>query len=97
MDQTAEPVVPLDLAWRRACRAERDGDCLGRLQAEGAVRAVSVVVGHVLAQDSLELAAVNDQHPVEALPAEGSHPTLGVSVGERRQLRPVGRFRSDSV
>jgi hypothetical protein len=44
------------------------------------VRPVSVVVGGVEAEHVLEMAAVDDQNPVEALAAEGADPTLGIGV-----------------
>jgi hypothetical protein len=53
---------------------------VGRLERERAVRPVSVVVGGVEADHVLEVAAVDDQDPVQALAAEGADPTLGVGV-----------------
>ena len=41
---------------------------------------MSVVVGGVEADHVLEVAAVDDQDPVQALAAEGADPTLGVGV-----------------
>ena len=45
------------------------------------MRAVGVVVVHELAQDSQEVAPIEDKHPVEALPAEGPDEALGEGVG----------------
>jgi hypothetical protein len=53
---------------------------VGRLERERAVRPVSVGVGGVEADHVLEVAAVDDQDPVQALAAEGAEPTLGVGV-----------------
>ena len=59
----------------------RAGVCrVGREKCESAVRALSVVVGAVDAQDGLEVAAADDQQPIEALGADGSDEALGVSV-----------------
>ena len=78
VDEAAEYFVFVD----SPCR---DGDgrgwlFIGRLERERAVRPVSVVVGGVDAEHVLELVAVDDQDPVEALAAEGAYPTLGIGV-----------------
>jgi hypothetical protein len=43
---------------------------------------------HVVAKHALEMASSPDQHLIEALLANGPHPTFGKGVGLRR---PVGR------
>ncbi len=43
--------------------------------------AVSVVMGDVLGQDSLEVSTPDDEHPVEALTADGPDEALGEGVG----------------
>lgn len=80
MDQAAESIPSAYPIGRRACGDERDGARLGRPQAEGAVGAVRVVVGLVLAEHRFKLVAVNDEDPVEALSAERSHPAFGERV-----------------
>jgi hypothetical protein len=73
------------------------------LERERAVRPVSVVMGGVGAEHLLEVAAVDDQDPVEALAAEGADPTLGVririrsSMGVRMILMPSLRKTSSKA
>ena len=62
---------------------------------EGAVRAVRVVMLDVDRKDALEVAAIDDQEPVEALAAEGADPSLGIRVRDRRQLRSIRLLRSE--
>ena len=57
------------------------------LEVERAMRSLRVVVLDVDAQDALEVAAVEDQQPVEALAADGSDETLGDGVCLRRSHR----------
>ncbi len=64
----------------RGCADEQGRGLVWRLKRERAVRPVSVVMGGVEAEHVLEVAAVDDQDPVEALAAEGADPTLGVRV-----------------
>lgn len=45
--------------------------------------AMVVEVGNVLGQHALEVAAVDDQHPVEQLTADGANPSLGDCVCPR--------------
>jgi hypothetical protein len=77
VDQSAEPVAALDFstAWWlvRVCRA-------GREQRESAVGALAVVVGRVGVEHCLEVAAADDQQPVETLGADGADEALGVGV-----------------
>ena len=58
-------------------------------QRERAVRAFLVVVRRVDAEDVFEVAAAEDQEPVEALGSDGADEALGVSVGLRRADRCV--------
>jgi hypothetical protein len=51
---------------------------------ERAVRAVFVVVADVGTHDLLELAAADDQDPVEAFGPQASHPALGMRLRPRR-------------
>jgi hypothetical protein len=68
VDEAAEAVVSTDLAdgW---CRRWLRG--LWGLEPEGAMRPLSVVVLDVDVQDALELAAVEDQQPVQTFRANG--------------------------
>jgi hypothetical protein len=47
---------------------------------EGAVRAVAVVVVDVGREDSFEVAAVEDQEPIEARMADAADPAFGEGV-----------------
>ncbi len=58
-----------------------------RWAAERAVRPVRVVVRRVDLDDALELAAAEDQQPVEALPAQAPDLALGVCPRPRRSHR----------
>ena len=58
-----------------------------RAQGERAVRPVPVVVVGVDAEHVVEVAAVEDQQPVEALAADAADPALGVGVRVRRPHR----------
>ena len=86
----------------------RDGDArrwlfVRRLERERAVRPVSIVVGGVEAEHVLEVAAVDDQDPVEAFAAEGADPTLGIGfafgarIGVRMILMPSLRKTSSKA
>jgi hypothetical protein len=84
VDEAAEPVVALDLAadgcWRWLPRSRW-------LEVERAVRPLGVVVLDVDTQDTFEVAAVEDQQPVEALDADGFDEPLGDGVCLRRPDR----------
>jgi hypothetical protein len=82
VDQTAKPLTPVDneVIGRRRRRGSPGGRCL----AEGTVRPVGVVVVDVDREDEVELAAVDDQDPVEELPAEAADPSLGDRVRSGR-------------
>jgi len=47
---------------------------------QGAVRAMVVKVRHVLVQHSREMAAVNDQYPVQQFPAGSSNGTVNFVI-----------------
>jgi hypothetical protein len=66
VDEAAEEVAPLDARQSRDRVASGHGGCgrIGGLKVEGAVRPPAVVVAHVDAQDTLELAAADDEQPV---------------------------------
>ena len=88
MDQTSETIT----TTHGAAVSGPDQRRLGRGQRETTVRPVPVVMDRVLPQDSLEVAPAEDQEMVEALPAQGSHPSLGERVG----LRCPDRCADDS-
>lgn len=68
MDQPAETIPPPDLErLRRSHEAESRPLRVGRSEAEGAVRPMTVVVLGEDAQDVLELPPADDQDPVETL------------------------------
>jgi hypothetical protein len=72
-------ISPANVDWRR---------CLGRVeQRECSVRALAVVVGRVDAERPLEVAAAEDQQPVETLGARGPDESFGDGV----RLRPPGQ------
>ena len=78
VDEAAESVESLDwacaeLQWR-----------VWRSELECAVRAFSVVVGEVFADDVGEVALAADQDPVEALAADRAGEPLGIGVRDRR-------------
>jgi hypothetical protein len=53
-----------------------------------AVWAMVVEVRHVLGQHCHEMAAVDDQYPVQQFTADSSNPSFGDCVGPHRQLHP---------
>jgi hypothetical protein len=83
VDKAAEAVVATDLPDGR-CRCRRWLPRLRWLEVERAVGPLRVVVLDVDAQDAFEVAAVEDQQPVEALDARGSNEPLGDGVCLRR-------------
>ncbi len=84
VDEAAEAVTALDRAAGRGLAA---APRLRRTQVERAVRPLAVVVLDVRAEDVLEVAAVEDQQPVQALGADGADEPLRDRVGECRRLR----------
>ena len=79
VDQAGE-----DIGWPNRWAKTRAGDDGGaggrRPLIEGSVRAMPVVVGLVLGQDSCQLSFVEDQQPIQAFAADGADPPLGVGV-----------------
>jgi hypothetical protein len=59
-----------------------------RLEAEGAMRAIVVVVADELGQNRAQVALVNGYQLVEALAADRPHPTLRDRVARRSNRRP---------
>ncbi len=59
---------------------DRFGERQGASLIEGSVRPMSVVVLHVLGEDGFEVAASEDEEPVQALSADGADKPLGDGV-----------------
>ena len=65
------------------------GDQRGASLIEGSVRPMPVVVIHVFGEEDVDMAAAEDEEPVQALPTDGADKPLGDRVGARR---PDGRL-----
>lgn len=79
MDELAEDVNPLDASSRLGAAGSvwlGNGD----VQVEAAVGAGGVVVPDIVSQDSLKVATVPDQDPIQALGLQGAYPAFGVGV-----------------
>ena len=48
------------------------------------MRAPVVEIADIFGQDLLQMALIDDEHVVEALGPDGSHPAFGYGVGSRR-------------
>jgi hypothetical protein len=93
-DEPAQDVAPSH-ASRSAGRSGRIRRRVRRPEVEPTVRAARVVVNHVLAKHSLEVAATKHERPVQALAPDGPHPTLGEGVRLRGSER--GEHHADAV
>src|SRR5215469_543848 len=67
---------------RRACSR-----CAGRPLSQRSMRAPVVEIADISGQDLLQMALIEDEHVVQALGPDGSHPALGNRVGPRRSER----------
>lgn len=88
VNEPAEDVNPLDASSRLGAASGvwlGDGD----VEVEAAVRAGAVVVPEVVGQDSLKVATVPDQDPVQALGPQGAYPSFGVGVRPGRPRRDL--------
>ena|ERR1019366_76029 len=95
MDQT-EDGIPATQIPRLGITDGRRWFCVERGQlTQGPVWPVLVVVSHVLGQDSFEMPAAEDQHPVEALTTNRPDEPLGEGIGSRCSDRSADD--SDSV
>jgi Rhodopirellula transposase DDE domain len=83
MDQAIHAIAAHDLSDDRRRPAGRSR----RVQGESPVGSGRVVVVDVLVQDPLEVALAEDEHPVQAFPADGADPPLGMRAGARRLER----------
>jgi len=86
VEQSAEQVAPPDLqGMKERCRRRiGSASAVRRSQIERSVWTLLVEVADVDAEDVLELAATEDQEPVDALPAHAADPAFGVGVRVRR-------------
>jgi hypothetical protein len=87
MMEASEHGYPDDLSsliasMRRICRW-----CAGRTLPNRAVRAPVVEITDILGQDLRQMAVIEDEHVVQALRPDRSHPALGEGVGSRRSDR----------
>jgi hypothetical protein len=80
MEEAAEQVASVYNALVILAQDGQPGRRVWRLQQQRPVGTVAVVMLDVGAQDLLEVAATDDQQPVEALGADGAHPALRVGI-----------------
>ena len=80
VEESAEQVVSMHLAWLAVADDAQIGGWIRRFQSERSVRTMGIVVGGVDPQDLLQMASSDDQQPVQALGADGANPALGVGV-----------------
>jgi hypothetical protein len=64
---------------RRACSR-----CAGRSLSHRSMRAPVVEIIDIFGQGLLQMTLIEDEHVVQALSSDGSHPALGYGVGSRR-------------
>jgi hypothetical protein len=100
VQQTAEQVAPTHSALLILGVNGQPGGLIWRLEPERPVRAVFVVVPDLDPQDPLEVAAPEDQQPVQALGADGADPSLGVRVRfgrPHRRHQHLGTIRAEDL
>ncbi len=92
MDEAAEQVTTPQpkIVQVRVGSEDRSSTRVGRLQVEGAVGPLAIVVADIDAEDVFELTAAEDEQPVETLAADAAHPALDVRVRVRRLNREYG-------
>jgi hypothetical protein len=101
--QTAEQVTPADLSRLTVPDERRPGAWVRRLKAKRPVRPMGVVVLNVDSEHLLEVAATDDQQPVQTPSAHRPDPALSVSVrvgartGVRSTSAPSEQNRSSNV
>lgn len=81
VDEPAKNVVTVDVPQRGS-----DGEAFARhrhLKIDASVRALLVVMADVFSKDSVEVAAANDEQPVQAFGANCPYPAFRESVGPR--------------
>jgi hypothetical protein len=84
MQETAEQVTSAHLTSFILTDDGQSGGSVRRLKPERPVGTVPVVVLDVDPEDLLQMAASNDQQPVQALGADGADPPFWVGVRGRR-------------
>lgn len=84
VDEAAEDLVTTHVTGRWPTTSPT---LKGRAQLQSAVGPLAVVVLDVSPKHPLEVAAVEDQQPVQALGPHGANPPLGVGAGSRRSHR----------
>jgi hypothetical protein len=84
MQETAEQVTPAHLTSFILTDDGQSGGSVRRLKPKRPVGTVPIVVLHVDPKDLLQMAAPNDQQPVQALGADGADPPFCVGVRGRR-------------
>ena len=84
VDEAAEPVASADLTRRRSFLSLVE---FGWPEFDGAVRPLAVVMVDVDAEHAFEVAAVEDQQPVETLGTHGSDEALGAASECNRRYR----------
>ena len=62
---------------------------------EGTVRPAGVVVPQVLGENLPQVVLIDDQQPVEDLPAQSADDPFADRVAPRRQLRPIQMTGTD--
>ena len=85
--ESAEQVAPVDLGRRIFATEGRFDSWIRRLQPERPVWAMGVVVLDIDPQHLLEVAAADNQQPVQALGPHRADPAFGVGVGVGRLHR----------
>jgi hypothetical protein len=85
VDQATDASVSSDAVLLKIDRFGQRFQRRGAVQ--GAVRAVLIVVGLVLAQDPPQMGLVPDESAVQELAAASPDPAFGDRVGPRRRLR----------
>jgi hypothetical protein len=87
-------------AWLAVADDSEIGGWIRGFQSERPVRTMGVVMGGVDPQDLLQVAASDDQQPVQALGTDGADPPLGVGVGVgclHRRQEHLGTVRAEDV
>jgi hypothetical protein len=86
----ADPVLgEVDFRWPGAMSLS------GRELAEGAVRPACVVEQQVFGQHPAQMVLINDQQPVEQIPAQGTDDPFADRVGPSRQVHLIQMIGTD--
>jgi hypothetical protein len=87
MHKTSKEIASVDSGRLIHAGERQSGGWFRRLQPERPVRAVGIVVLDVDPQDLLEVAAIEDEQPVQALSPYRANPALRIGIGVRRLYR----------